>query len=160
MILTLTMSPAVDMFAVTEQFFHDSKTRCQITRQLPGGGGINVARNLRRMGVSTTAVFPAGGYHGELLSRLLDDDGQKLRDVGHEYGATTGRPRRCGWFDGVAIKYAAWLNGFTELAVTKMDILDHFDEIKICTGYRVHGEIVSSMPDTPDLYDVDKVSST
>jgi len=77
-ILTLTMSPAVDMFAVTEQFFHDSKTRCQITRHLPGGGGINVARNLRRMGISTTAVFPAGGYHGELLSRLLDDDGQSF----------------------------------------------------------------------------------
>lgn len=81
MILTLTMSPAVDMFAVTEQFFHDSKTRCQITRHLPGGGGINVARNLRRMGISTTAVFPAGGFHGELLSKLLEEDGQSCLRV-------------------------------------------------------------------------------
>ena len=81
MILTLTMSPAVDMFAVTEQFFHDSKTRSQITRHLPGGGGINVARNLRRMGISTTAVFPAGGFHGELLSKLLEEDGQSCLRV-------------------------------------------------------------------------------
>jgi adenylosuccinate synthase len=97
---------------------------------------------------------------GPFPCELHDADGQKLRDVGHEYGATTGRPRRCGWFDGVAIRHAAWLNGFTALAVTKVDILDHFDEIKLCTGYRVHGELVDTMPDTPELFDVEPIYET
>lgn len=67
------MSPAVDMFARTDQFYYDSKTRCQIKERLPGGGGINVARNLKRFGLAVTAVFPAGGHHGELLRQLLQD---------------------------------------------------------------------------------------
>lgn len=67
------MSPAVDMFARTEQFYYDSKTRCQIEDRLPGGGGINVARNLKRFGLPVTAVFPAGGHHGELLKQLLQE---------------------------------------------------------------------------------------
>jgi adenylosuccinate synthase len=107
------------------------------------------------LGVVKAYSTSVGG--GPFPCELLDDDGQKLRDIGHEYGATTGRPRRCGWFDGVAIKHASWLNGFTELAVTKMDILDHFDEIKLCTGYRLNGEIVTDMPETQDLYDVEPI---
>lgn len=67
------MSPAVDMFARTEQFYYDSKTRCQIENRLPGGGGINVARNLKRFGLPVTALFPAGGHHGDLLEQLLQD---------------------------------------------------------------------------------------
>ncbi|MCA9566268.1 MAG: adenylosuccinate synthase [Myxococcales bacterium] len=77
-------------------------------------------------------------------------DGERLRDVGQEFGATTGRPRRCGWFDGVAIQYASWLNGFTALAVTKLDVLDVFEEIKVCVAYELDGERVTEMPDTPD----------
>ena len=63
---------------------------------------------------------------GPFPVELHDADGKKLRDIGGEYGATTGRPRRCGWFDGVAINYATWLNGMTGLAITKLDVLDHF----------------------------------
>jgi len=90
---------------------------------------------------------------GPFPVELHDADGEKLRDVGGEYGATTGRPRRCGWFDGVAINYAAWLNGMTGLAITKLDVLDKFDMIRICIGYEMpDGSIVrDAMPDTPLL---------
>jgi adenylosuccinate synthase len=96
---------------------------------------------------------------GPFPVELHDDEGEKLREIGAEYGATTGRPRRCGWFDGVAIRYAAWLNGMTGLAITKLDVLDQFDVIKICTGYQLaNGEvIVDSMADTPLLYQVTPV---
>ena len=96
---------------------------------------------------------------GPFPTELFDADGQKLREIGQEFGATTGRPRRCGWFDGVAIGYAAWLNGMTGLAITKLDVLDAFETIKICTGYRLpNGEIIKdSMPATPLLYQVTPV---
>jgi adenylosuccinate synthase len=107
------------------------------------------------LGVVKAYSTAVGG--GPFPVELLDQSGEKLRDIGREYGATTGRPRRCGWFDGVAIAHAAWLNGFTALAVTKMDILDHFEEIKVCTGYRIDGAVVTEMPDTPDLDRVEPV---
>ena len=88
---------------------------------------------------------------GPFPVELGDEVGQRLREVGQEYGATTGRPRRCGWFDGVAIRYAAWLNGFTSLAVTKLDVLDGLPELKICVGYEIDGQTVRRVPDTPDL---------
>ena len=73
-----------------------------------------------------------------------------LREKGQEYGATTGRPRRCGWFDAVALNYVAYLNGFTQLAVTKLDVLDGLPELQICTGYRLpNGTVIKHVPDTP-----------
>jgi adenylosuccinate synthase len=71
-----------------------------------------------------------------------------LRQLGKEYGATTQRPRRCGWFDAVALRYAVWLNGLTALAVTKLDVLDSFDRILLCTAYRLGDQLVTDMPDT------------
>ena len=97
---------------------------------------------------------------GPFPVELSDGDGAQLREVGQEYGATTGRPRRCGWFDGVAIEEAAWLNGFTGLAVTKLDVLDGFRELKVCTGYDLDGEILTRVPDTPDLERVTPVYET
>lgn len=88
---------------------------------------------------------------GPFPVELFDEHGEQLREVGKEYGATTGRPRRCGWFDGVAIRYAVWLNGFTTMAVTKLDVLDDFDELKICTGYLIDGERTEGLPHTADL---------
>jgi adenylosuccinate synthase len=90
---------------------------------------------------------------GPFPVELHDADGARLREIGGEFGATTGRPRRCGWFDGVAIRYAAWLNGMTGLAITKLDVLDNFATLKICTGYRLPdgSTITDSMPDTPML---------
>ncbi len=96
---------------------------------------------------------------GPFPVELLDETGDRLRGAGDEFGATTGRPRRCGWFDGVAIRYATWLNGMTGLAVTKLDVLDEFDAIRICTGYRLpNGDVIEdSMPDTPVLFTVEPV---
>ena len=72
-----------------------------------------------------------------------------LREKGQEYGATTGRPRRCGWFDAVALNYVAYLNGFTQLAITKLDVLDGLPELQICTGYRLpNGTVIKHVPDT------------
>lgn len=85
---------------------------------------------------------------GPFPTELFDETSEYLRDVGQEYGATTGRPRRCGWLDGVALPYAAWLNGFTGLAITKLDVLDGLPELKICIGYLIENEVVTHVPDT------------
>ena len=110
------------------------------------------------LGVVKVYSTSVGG--GPFPVELFDGDGEKLRKVGHEFGATTGRPRRCGWFDAVAIRHASWINGFTALALTKVDVLDSFEEIKVCTGYRLGGEILEDMPDTPDLDEVKPVYET
>ncbi|MCU0508300.1 MAG: adenylosuccinate synthase [Anaerolineae bacterium] len=94
---------------------------------------------------------------GPFPTELHDDVAEHLRGVGQEYGATTGRPRRCGWLDGVALPYAAWLNGFTGLAITKLDVLDGLPELKICVGYRIGDEIVRSVPDTYNMGRADPV---
>ena len=77
--------------------------------------------------------------------------GDALRQSGHEYGTTTGRPRRCGWFDLVAARYARIINGYSSLALTKMDVLSSFDEIPICTGYRYKGDILNEFPADVDV---------
>ena len=86
---------------------------------------------------------------GPFPTELSDAAGQLLRDRGHEYGATTGRPRRCGWFDAVVGRYAVRVNGASALAIMKMDILDTFPKISICTGYRYRGSVVSELPMEP-----------
>ncbi|HKK69136.1 MAG TPA: adenylosuccinate synthase, partial [Bacteroidales bacterium] len=83
---------------------------------------------------------------GPFPTELFNEDGQKLRDEGHEYGATTGRPRRCGWLDMVALKYSIMLNGVTRLIMTKADVLDHFDTIKIATAYKTNTGITTEFP--------------
>ena len=77
---------------------------------------------------------------GPFPTELFCEEGQKIAELGHEFGATTGRPRRCGWLDLVALKYSAKLNNLTELCITKLDVLDAFGEIKACIGYKVNGE--------------------
>jgi adenylosuccinate synthase len=72
--------------------------------------------------------------------------GEKLRSLGHEYGATTGRPRRCGWFDAVAMRYSAMINGIQQLAITKLDVLDSFAEIPVCVGYEFKGKRLKTFP--------------
>jgi len=84
---------------------------------------------------------------GPLPTEIPGDLGEKLRELGGEYGATTGRPRRCGWFDAVVVRYAARVNGLTGLALTKLDVLDTLDEIRICTGYAIDGEHHRHFPD-------------
>jgi adenylosuccinate synthase len=83
---------------------------------------------------------------GPLPTELSDDMGNRLRDSGNEYGAVTGRPRRCGWYDAVAVRYAARINGLDALALTKLDVLDGLDRIDICTAYRCGGRTLSEFP--------------
>ena len=83
-----------------------------------------------------------GPFPGELHDAL----GEHLRDRGNEFGTTTGRPRRCGWFDAVAARYATMINGVNLLALTKLDVLDELDEIQVCTGYRYRGETLHDFP--------------
>jgi len=83
---------------------------------------------------------------GPFPTELTEGIGEKLRDGGSEYGSTTGRPRRCGWFDAVVARYARRINGFTGLALTKLDVLDDFGEIKVAVGYRYRGRLVKEMP--------------
>lgn len=80
---------------------------------------------------------------GPFPTELFDKDGDALRKEGFEFGTTTGRPRRCGWFDAELVRFAVQINGFTKLALTKLDVLDTFPEIKLCTGYELDGKGVS-----------------
>jgi adenylosuccinate synthase len=87
--------------------------------------------------------------------------GQLIRERGREYGASTGRPRRCGWFDAFATRYAAEINGFTSVALTKLDVLDTLDEIKVCVGYKLDGRVCESLPAvSQDLRRVEPVYKT
>src|SRR5574344_339301 len=98
------------------------------------------------VGVSKAYVTRVG--EGPFVSELTDEIGKKIQDIGHEFGVTTGRPRRCGWFDAVTMKYACLVGGLTSIALTKIDVFDNFDEIKVCTAYKDkrNGEIYSSYP--------------
>ncbi len=78
---------------------------------------------------------------GPFPTELFDADGEKIRELGHEFGATTGRPRRCGWMDLVALKYVVMINGITKLIMTKADVLDSFETIKIATAYKINGTL-------------------
>jgi adenylosuccinate synthase len=84
--------------------------------------------------------------NGPLPTEAPSPHGERLRELGGEFGAVTGRPRRCGWFDATVVRYAARVNGLTGLAVTKLDVLDAFDEIPVCTAYRLDGEACEEMP--------------
>jgi len=84
--------------------------------------------------------------NGPFPSEDHGDAGQRLRDQGHEYGTTTGRPRRCGWFDAVAMRHAVRINGVDQIALMKLDVLDGFDEIKVCVAYEVDGRTIDYVP--------------
>jgi adenylosuccinate synthase len=84
--------------------------------------------------------------NGPFPTELLNETGEELRKIGGEYGATTGRPRRCGWFDATVVRKAAAVNGLTHLAITKLDVLDTFKEIKICSGYKLEGKEQMNFP--------------
>ena len=84
--------------------------------------------------------------HGPFPSEMPEDEAERLRRAGEEYGATTGRPRRCGWLDLVALRYAARVNGLSEIVVTKLDILDQFEEIQVAVAYELQGERIEHAP--------------
>ena len=85
-------------------------------------------------------------------TELLDSDGDKLREAGVEFGTTTGRKRRCGWFDAVLLRYAARLNGLTEIFLTKLDVLSGFPKVKVCTAYRAGDQAFDDFPPHQSLF--------
>lgn len=96
------------------------------------------------IGVSKAYITRVGG--GPFPSEDTGPGGDRIREAGLEYGSVTGRPRRCGWFDAPLLRYTAMVNGFDSLIVTKLDVLDGLGELKVCTAYRVHGEVTEEMP--------------
>lgn len=98
------------------------------------------------VGVSKAYITRVG--EGPFATELNDEIGEKIRNIGHEFGTTTGRPRRCGWFDAVVARYGVLVGGLTSMAITKIDVFDDFDEIKVCTAYKdtKSGEIYKNYP--------------
>ena len=133
----------------------DHGTYPYVTSSNPTAGGAAVGtglgpRDITRI-VGITKAYTTRVGAGPFVTELFDDDGKTLAEVGHEFGTVTGRPRRCGWLDCVMLRHAVRLNSLTELSLTKLDILDGFDTVKICTGYTLDGVPVT---DYPDQYDV------
>ena len=110
------------------------------------GAGIGPTRINRVIGVVKAYTTRVGA--GPFPTELHDEDGEQLRQLGAEFGTTTGRERRCGWYDAVIARYAARINGLTEFCLTKLDILDAWDRIPVCVAYEVDGERVDEMPMT------------
>ncbi len=115
-----------------------------ITAGVCSGLGVAPSRIGRVMGISKAYCTRVGA--GPFPTELFDETGHKLCDIGHEYGAVTGRPRRCGWIDIPALRYACMLNGVTDLFVTKPDVMNDFDEIKMCVNYSIEGNTVDEIP--------------
>ena len=108
------------------------------------GSGIGPTRVTRVIGIVKAYTTRVGS--GPFPTELLDDDGEKLRMVGHEYGVTTGRNRRCGWFDAPVARYATRINGLTDFFLTKLDILTGWKEIPVCVAYEVDGKRIEELP--------------
>jgi adenylosuccinate synthase len=108
------------------------------------GAGIGPVNIDRVMGVFKAYCSRVGA--GPMPTELTDATGDMVRERGHEYGTTTGRPRRVGWFDGVAARFSQRINGLTGMAITRLDILDTLDTINVCTGYRLNGDVVNDFP--------------
>lgn len=117
------------------------------------GSGIPPTAIKHVMGISKAYCTRVG--NGPFPTELDDEFGEELREKGQEFGATTGRPRRCGWIDLVALKYAVKVNGINELALTKLDVLNDFETIKVCTAYEKDGKETDVFP--MDLADIESV---
>jgi adenylosuccinate synthase len=117
------------------------------------GSGLGPTAIDRVMGISKAYTTRVGG--GPFPTELDNEVGERLRTVGNEFGATTGRPRRCGWLDTVVLRYAARVNGLWGLAITKLDVLSGMDTLKICTAYELDGKTVTEFPG--DLDDLSRV---
>ena len=130
----------------------DHGTYPYVTSSNPTSGGAAVGSGLgprhidRVVGIAKAYTTRVG--MGPFPSELTDALGEALVDIGREYGTVTGRRRRTGWLDTVMLRHAMRLNSLTEIALTKLDVLDTFDEVKVCVGYKINGEIVKNYPDT------------
>ncbi len=134
----------------------DHGTYPYVTSSSPTAGGACTGSGVPPLAIThslgITKAYCTRVGNGPFPTELDDDAGEKLRKNGQEFGATTGRPRRCGWLDLIALKYAVRLNGMNELALTKLDVLDDFKTIKVCTQYELDGKKINHFPsDTEDV---------
>jgi len=121
-----------------------------VTSSNPTAGGACTGTGIPPTKIDSTVgivkAYTTRVGEGPFPTELLDEDGESLRKIGYEYGSTTGRPRRCGWFDAFVIKYSQMINGIDSVAITKLDVLSSFKEIKVCIGYELNGKILKSFP--------------
>ncbi len=115
------------------------------------GLGISPTKISRVLGVTKAYTTRVGG--GPFPTEIKDDLGEKIRKKGGEYGASTGRPRRCGWLDMVILRHATMINGFTGIALTKLDILDGLEKIRICTSYTYNGSTIDTFPKAVNIFE-------
>lgn len=133
----------------------DHGTYPYVTSSNPIAGGAAVGsglgpRHIDRI-VGITKAYTTRVGMGPFPSELTDALGEALVDIGREYGTVTGRRRRTGWLDTVMLRHATRVNSLTEIALTKLDVLDTFDEVKVCTGYSMNGTVMHNYPDRPDM---------
>ena len=133
----------------------DHGTYPYVTSSNPISGGAAVGsglgpRHIDRI-VGITKAYTTRVGMGPFPSELTDALGEALVDIGREYGTVTGRRRRTGWLDTVMLRHATRVNSLTEIALTKLDVLDTFDEVKVCTGYSMNGTVMRNYPDRPDM---------
>ncbi|WP_413578234.1 adenylosuccinate synthase [Bdellovibrio sp. HCB290] len=140
----------LDILHGTYPFVTSSSTLSANACVSAGIGPTNIQKVIGVFKAYTTRVGS-----GPFPTELHDEVGQKIQADGHEFGATTGRARRCGWLDLVALKYAIRVNGITNLAMMKIDVLSGHDRIGVCTAYKINGEIVNELPTSP--YELEKV---
>src|SRR5262249_60094840 len=115
-------------------------------------GGPGPGRPATPAVIGTSKAYTTRVGNGPLPTELHDEAGDRLRSVGVEYGATTGRPRRCGWFDALVLRYAARVNGLSGLAITKLDVLTGFEKVQIAVGYKLaDDQVVHDFPSDPEL---------
>ena len=126
-----------------------------VTSSSPTSGGVTVGAGVspkkidRIIGVMKAYTTRVG--EGPFVTELDNELGEKIRQIGGEFGATTGRPRRCGWLDLVVGKYAVQINGLTDVVITKIDVLSGLDTIKICTGYEIDGKVYTTVPAATEI---------
>jgi adenylosuccinate synthase len=108
------------------------------------GSGVGPGAIDRVLGVVKAYTTRVGD--GPFPTELGGETGGRLRERGQEFGATTGRPRRCGWFDAVVVRHAVRINGVTQLALTKLDVLEGIDPVRVCVAYRVEGRVIRDFP--------------
>jgi len=108
------------------------------------GAGLGPTSITHVLGIFKAYCTRVGG--GPMPTELNDEVSDAIRERAHEYGTTTGRPRRCGWFDGVAARFSARINGFTTAAITRLDVLDELPQLKICVGYKLNGRTITHFP--------------
>jgi len=113
------------------------------------GSGIGPTMIDSVMGVTKAYTTRVG--EGPFPTELQDSLGEKMRKRGEEYGSTTGRPRRCGWFDAIIVKHSIRINGIKEMTITKLDVLNNFDKIKVCVGYRLNGKVFHHVPSNLEM---------